>query len=196
MKYWTDLAVLSVTHPQEAAAQIIGLRLPRSELYIALVAVSALTALLASASAMIGPPVSPEQMAQMPVLALFERPLALFVLLAGGLIVMVHAIYWTGSAMGGGGDLGDLIALFSWLQALRVVAQMGVLVLSFAVPGIAALVALLVSILAFWLTLNFISAALRINSLLKAFGILMAVVAGLLVGLMFLITLLGLAGGA
>ncbi|MEL7165428.1 MAG: hypothetical protein AAGL96_08125, partial [Pseudomonadota bacterium] len=78
----------------------------------------------------------------------------------------------------------------------RVVAQMGVLVLSFAVPGIAALVALLVSILAFWLTLNFISVALRINSLLKAFGILMAVVAGLLVGLMFLITLLGLAGGA
>lgn len=196
MKFWTDLAICTLTTPKDAAARIMAIQLPRSELYTALLAVSALTAVLASASAMMGPPVPPEVMAQMPVLALFERPLALFVLLAGGLVVMVHALFWAGTAMGGTGRLEDMIALFTWLQALRVVAQLGIIVLSLVIPAIATLVALLVSVLAFWLTLNFIAAGLRLGSLLKAFGVLFAVVTGLLIGLMFLITLLGLAGGA
>ena len=195
MKFWVDLAVETLRDPQATAAQIMRWQVPRGELYMALLAVSALTALIVGTVSSLGPAPDPELLDAVPVMALFQRPLALFVLTAGGLIVMVHALYWAGSAMGGKGDLGDLIALMAWLQALRVAAQVVILVLSAIVPGIAGLLALVVMIVAFWLMLHFISAALHLGSLLRAFGILIAVSAALLLGLMFMITLFGLAGG-
>ena len=195
MKFWVDLAVEPLRDPQTTAAQIMRWQVPRGELYMALLAVSALTALIVGTVSSLGPAPDPELLDAVPVMALFQRPLALFVLTAGGLIVMVHALYWAGSAMGGKGDLGDLIALMAWLQALRVAAQVVILVLSAIVPGIAGLLALVVMIVAFWLMLHFISAALHLGSLLRAFGILIAVSAALLLGLMFMITLFGLAGG-
>ena len=195
MKFWADLAVETLRSPQDAAARIMGWQVPRTELYIALLAVSALTALIVGAVSTLGPPPGPELLEAVPVMSLFQRPLALFVLTAGGLIVMVHARYWAGNAMGGGGNLSDLIALMAWLQGLRVAAQVVIVTLSALVPGVASLLALVVMIVAFWLMLHFISAALRLGSLLKALGILIAVSAGLLVGLMLIITLFGLAGG-
>ncbi len=195
MKFWTDLAVDTLRDPQDAAARIMGWQVPRRELYIALLAVSALTALIVGTVSTLGPPPDQELLDTVPMLALFQRPLALFVLTAGGLIVMVHALYWAGNAMGGQGDLGDLIALMAWLQALRVAAQIGILALSAVVPSIAGLLALMVMIVAFWLMLHFVSAALHLGSLWRAFGILMAVSAGLLLGLMLIVTLFGLAGG-
>ena len=173
----------------------MGWQVPRTDLYIALLAASALTALLVGTIATLGPPTDPELLEAVPMLSLFERPLALFVLTAGGLVVFVHALYWAGSAMGGDGDLGDLIALMAWLQGLRVAAQVIILALSTIVPGIAGLLALVVAVVAFWLMLHFISAALRLGSLLRAFGVLIAVSAGLLLGLMLVITLFGLSGG-
>ena len=195
MKFWADLAVETLRSPQDAAARIMGWQVPRTELYIALLAVSALTALIVGAVSTLGPPPDPELLEAVPVMSLFQRPLALFVLTAGGLSVMVHARYWAGNAMGGGGNLSDLIALMAWLQGLRVAAQVVIVTLSALVPGVASLLALVVMIVAFWLMLHFISAALRLGSLLKALGILIAVSAGLLVGLMLIITLFGLAGG-
>ena len=195
MKFWADLAVETLRNPQDAAARIMSWQLPRTELYIALLAAAALTALIVGSVSAMGPPADPELLEAVPMLALFQRPLALFVLTAGGLVVMVHALYWAGSAMGGEGDLGDLIALMAWLQGLRVVAQLVVLVVSIIAPSIAGLLALMVMIVACWLMLHFISAALRLDSLWRAFGALVAVSAGLLLGLMLNVTLFGLAGG-
>ena len=174
----------------------MGWQLDRGTLYMALFAVAAINALLASAPVvLLEGEVDPAARAAMPILALLERPIAFFAIIAGGLLVMVHGLVWAGRALGGQGDFSDMLALLTWLQALRAAAQALVLVLSLVVPAVAGLVALVVAVVAFWLLLHFISAALRFNSLFRAFGLLLVVLAGLFIGLMMLVTLTGVTAG-
>lgn len=195
MNFWIELAVQTLRDPRGTSEQIMDWQIDRNTLYIALGAVCALTALLVGTTQAIRPPTDPELIQAVPALALLDRPLALFVLTAGSLVVMIHALFWAGRAMGSDGALSDLLVLMIWLQALRLAAQLGVFVLSAVVPAIGGLVAIAVMITAFWLMLHFISAALRFNSLLRALGVLVAVSAGLLVGLMLIVTLFGLTAG-
>lgn len=191
MNFWAQLAVDTVRDPQGTAQRIMGWQIGRAELYMALIAVSAMNAFLAGASSALSPVSDPAALEAMPMLALMSRPLVLFVLIAGGLFLTVHGLFWAGRAMGGKGALTDMLALLTWLQALRAAAQAGILLLSLAVPVLGGLVALTVVIVAFWLLLHFISAALRFDSLFRAFGVLVAVSTALFIGLMMLVTLLG-----
>ena len=196
MTAWPQLAVDTLRDPQGTAQRIMAWNLSPATLYMALCAVAACNALLASAPVVLVPG-SLDDMAReaLPVLALLERPIMLFVLVAGGLIVMVHALFWAGRAMGGQGEMVDMLALLVWLQALRAVAQAGVFLLGLAVPALAGLVALAVVSVAFWLLLHFISAALRFHSLFRALGLLVAVITGLFIGLMLILTLMGVSAG-
>ena len=196
MKFWLDLAVDTLRAPKATATRIMDWNIGRTELYMALIAVSAINAFLAGVSGVLTPaPTDPAAVQAVPMLALLDRPLALFVLIGGGLVVTVHALFWAGRAMGGTGSLSDMLVLLTWLQALRAAAQAVVLVLSLAAPLLAGLVALGVVAVAFWLLLEFISAALRLGSLFRALGVLVAVMAGLLIGLMLLLTLTGVTAG-
>lgn len=191
-----DLAVETLRDPKGVAQRIIGWHLDRQTLYFALFAVAAVNALLASAPViLLDGQVDPAAEAAIPMLALLERPFALFAIIAGGLLVMVHGLVWAGRALGGHGEFTDMLALLTWLQALRAAAQALVLVLSLIVPAIAGLVAVFVAIVAFWLLLHFISAALRFDSLFRAFGLLIIVLAGLFIGMMMIVTLTGVTAG-
>lgn len=191
-----ELAVETLRDPKGVAQRIIGWHLDRQTLYFALFGVAAINAVLASAPVVLAPgSIDPAVQAALPILALLERPFALFAIIAGGLLVMVHGLVWAGRALGGQGDFADMLAVLTWLQALRAAAQAIVLVLSLIVPGIAGLVALAVAIVAFWLLLHFVSAALRFDSLFRAFGLLVIVLAGLFIGMMMLLTLTGVAAG-
>jgi len=190
------LAIDTLRDPQGTAQRIIAWDLDRATLYMALCAVAAVNAVLATAPLVLNP-ASVDDLAReaLPVLALLERPLILFILIAGGLVVMVQALFWAGRAMGGQGEMLDMLAVLTWLQAMRAMAQAVILLLSFAVPTLAGLGALVVMIVAFWLMLHFISAAMRFDSLFRALGLLIAVVAGLFIGLMLILTLLGVSAG-
>ncbi|MEX0309414.1 MAG: Yip1 family protein [Tateyamaria sp.] len=192
----TELAVDTLRDPKAVAHRIIGWHLDRQTLYVALFAVAAINTLLASAPIVLVPgSIDPEAQAAIPMLALLERPFALFAIIAGGLLLMVHGLVWAGRAMGGEGDFTDMLAVLTWLQALRAAAQALVLVLSLVFPAVAGLVALVVAGVAFWLLLHFISAALRFDSLFRAFGLLIAVLAGLFIGMMLIVTLTGVTAG-
>ena len=108
---------------------------------------------------------------------------------------MIQALFWAGRAMGGTGEMTEMMALIIWLQALRAVAQVGILATSLIAPLLASLVALALQIVAFWLFLHFISAAMRFDSLMRAFGLLVAVATALFLGMMLLLTLTGLSAG-
>ena len=196
MTHWPQLAVDTLRDPKAVAEQIMGWNLDRTTLYLALIAVAAVNATLASGPVVLLPgEVDAELRAALPILALLERPLMFFALVAGTLVVMIQALFWAGRAMGGQGEMTEMMALIIWLQALRAVAQAVILVLGFIMPFLAGLVALGLQLVAFWLFLHFISAAMRFDSLWRAFGLLIATATGLFLGLMLILTLLGVSAG-
>lgn len=193
---WPELALDTLRDPKGTAERIMGWNLDRGTLYFALFAVAAVNALLASAPIVLSAGgVDAEVRAALPILSVLERPLMFFLMVAGTLIVMIQALFWAGRAMGGQAQMGDVMVLIIWLQALRAAAQVVILVAGLILPFLAGLAALVLQVVAFWLFLHFLSAAMRFDSLWRAFGLLIAVGTGLLLGLMTILTLLGVSAG-
>lgn len=181
------LVAETLRDPSTAARHIIAMQLERPVIYEALVLVAAVNALLSGIAEFIFP--TPFALP-----ALLSNPLGFFVLVAGGLIITAHLLYWAGRAMGGQGGFSDVLVLLVWLQALRALGQALVLVLGLVLPSIAGLVALAIALLGVWLLLHFVRVSLNLASLWYAAGLLIAVSAGVLIGLMMLITLTGISG--
>ena len=179
------LALLTIRAPQEAAHQILSVYYSRDVLWSALALVGAVNSIIFSVTTQITGPVP-----TMP--AFFNNPLAFFLIYTGMMVMMVHAFYWTGRAMGGVGDLGELLALTVWLQALRAVAQLGLLVLLLLSPALAFLYSIVIGLLGVWILLSFVSVALRLNSLGGAFAVLVVGTLGLALGLVVLGSMIGL----
>ena len=179
-----DLAVQTVQDPRAAAERIIAMPFSRDALWSGLILVAALNSIIYSFSLFLAdtsllPPI-------------FRNPLMFFFIVTGVLVLSVHAFYWVGRSMGGQGELGDLLKLFVWLQALRAVAQAVMFVLLLVFPMVAQFFSLIVGVLGLWITLHFITAALRLPSLLHGFGVLVFAAIGLIFGLVLLAGLIGL----
>tara|TARA_R110000850_G_scaffold103343_2_gene213310 strand:- start:650 stop:1240 length:591 start_codon:yes stop_codon:yes gene_type:complete len=181
----TDLVILSLRNPRQAAEQIIGWRLDRETLWTALALAAAVNTMIFSFSIMLQPTPG------MP--AFFTSPLAMFVLLAGVLVITTHGLYWTGRAIGGQGDLGDMLALVVFLQVLRILAQLVIFVLMFVAPGISVIFSLATGIVGLWILVNFIAAAFRFPTLGRAFGTLLIAMLMIVLGLSFLLSIVGIA---
>lgn len=181
----TDLVILSLRNPRQAAEQIIGWRLDRETLWTALALAAAVNTMIFSFSIMLQPTPG------MP--AFFTSPLAMFVLLAGVLVITIHGLYWTGRAIGGQGDLGDMLALVVFLQVLRILAQLVIFVLMFLAPGISVIFSLATGIVGLWILVNFIAAAFRFPTLGRAFGTLLIAMLMIVLGLSFLLSIVGIA---
>lgn len=180
----TDLVVLSLRDPRKAAEQIIGWQLNRETLWTALALAAAVNTLIFSVSVVLQPS------AAMP--AFFTSPLAMFVLLAGVLVVMTHGLFWTGRAIGGTGDLGDVLSLVVFLQVLRIMAQIVIFVVMFVAPGLSLMLSLATGIIGLWILVNFIAAAHRFSSMGRAIGTLLIAMAAIVLGLSFLLSIVGI----
>lgn len=183
--FW-PLVQSTLRTPRNAAEQIIGWQLSRDVLWTALALVAILNTFVIVLLMQIAQP-------SMPMPSYFSSPLALYVLLAGVLVIYVHAIYWAGLAIGGQGALGDVLALVVWLQVLRALAQVGVLVLTILVPSLALVLSLIIGIWGFWILLNFITTAMNLQTVGHALAVLIIGAVGLVLGLGVLLSVIGLA---
>ncbi len=181
----TDLAILTLRAPQQAAAQIMSLQLGRDVLWSGLALAAILNTVLFNFSVM-----TTGESQTLP--AIFNSPLAFFVVLTGLLVLSVHAFYWTGLSIGGKGDLGDLLALLVWLQILRAVAQAGMFVLMAISPGIALLFSFATGLLGLWILVNFISAALHLPSVAHGLAVVILAAVAMVFGLLLIGGLVGL----
>ena len=188
------LTILSLQNPALAARFVLASGLRRDILWSLLLLVSIANATLVWVSnALTGP--TPEQLAQMPIQipAIIFSPLFAFVFLAFALVITVHVLHWLGAAIGGTGSLENMLAVLVWLQGLRVMAQVVLLVLMLAVPSLAGLFGLAVAILSLWILVHFVNEAAGLDSIFKTVGVLLSAMVGVIFGLSFILTITGLA---
>tara|TARA_R110002049_G_scaffold23545_9_gene83604 strand:- start:31822 stop:32409 length:588 start_codon:yes stop_codon:yes gene_type:complete len=180
------LARTTLMQPRVAADAVVQYPLSRDALWTALMLVAAVNTLVLYLLITIAPP-------SIALPHYFGAPLVMFVLLAGLMVVYVHAIYWAGLAIGGQGSLNAMLSVIVWLQLLRTLAQIGVLVLTILVPPLALLLSVAASIWGLWILLSFIAQVLALPNLLHAAAVLVLSAVGLVLGLGILLTLIGLA---
>lgn len=180
-----SLARTSIKEPRVAARQVIDLGLARDVLWSAL-------ALVAIANVFIVLLVVNTSEPSFPLPGYVNAPMALFLLIAGLMVVYVHAIYWAGLAIGGKGALDDVLAVLVWFQSLRAVAQFTVIFVSLALPGMGLLLSLVVAVWGFWIFLNFMAEALNLKSVGHSLLALIIAGVGLILGLGILLSLIGI----
>ncbi len=179
------LIKLSITAPRDAAKVIMNMGLGRDVLWTALALVAIInTFLITVVVGMSGPET-------MPLPSYFQRPLALFILIAGLMVIYIHAMYWAGLAIGGKGALMDVLALVVWFQVLRAAAQAAIILLSAVIPSAGLLLSLVVAIWGLWIFMNFLATALDLKTPWHTIAVLVVAFVGLVLGLGILMALIG-----
>ncbi|MCY4150754.1 MAG: Yip1 family protein [Aestuariivita sp.] len=180
----TDLAVTSVKEPAAAARRLLSMDLEQSTLWTALLLMAVLNTLIQQVSNLfIDIPT--------PLLRLFDVAIIYFLFVAGGLILIVFAVFWTGRIFGGRGSLEDIMVVIVWLQFLRVLVQASALILLLTIPFVSFLFVIGATMIGCWIFVHFVNEAHEFDNLGKSAVVLIAAFAGMLVGLSLLLSLVG-----
>ncbi|MDR9484216.1 MULTISPECIES: Yip1 family protein [Sediminimonas] len=181
------LVVETVRRPADAARRILAWRIASSLLWMGFALTVVLNTLLFHISSLIYP--MPSGAIAVP--ALFSSPFLYAAVMGGGLLLMALVLTQVGKMLGGVGRFEDVLTLLVWLQALRLAAQVIVLVLMALLPAFAALVTMAIGLLSLWILMNFINAVHGFDSLGRSFMALVLAILGISVGLSMLLALFG-----
>jgi len=184
-----EMIVETLRAPREMAGRLIAMQLTSQTLWMGFGLLVILNAVVFfTAQTLL--PLPDEVVADMPVV--MRSPFLFAILLAGILVVTIHAIYWAGRAMGGQAQLVDILAVMTWLQVLRLVAQVALFLLQLIAPGLAVLAAMVAGLWGLWLLVEFIDVAHRLNNRGRALSVLIGAVMALFFGLILIVSLIGL----
>ncbi|MFZ5963004.1 YIP1 family protein [Thalassococcus sp. BH17M4-6] len=178
------LAWQTLVAPREVARLLLSLRLGHEALLLAFALVVVLNTMIFLATAQISPPSDA-------LVPLLSNPVIFMLTLGGTLGVTAIALTWTGRSLGGVGRIEGVGLLLIWLQAVRMLVQLAVMVLMTIDPGLAGLVVVAASVLGVWILTNFLDEAHGFDSLFKAALVLLLGVTGMALGLSFFLTLIG-----
>jgi hypothetical protein len=185
---WQDLVVRSITAPKDAAQTVLSWRLPPAFLWQALALVAIVNAILSTLSNMVVPVSDTFS-------SLLLSPVVFAMIVAGGLIATVYVLTWIGKLLGGTGGFHDMLTLLIWLQVLRALAQVVLLVLLVSMPVVATFFVLFVAVATLWIFINFVQVGLGLASLGQAVAVVIASAAGVILGLSMILSLLGVTIG-
>jgi len=182
--HWGLIFGSTLRTPRDAAEVILAVPTTREQIYTALIAGSALNALLAGLSLMLFP--LPEEFPRF-----IATPFVYFLMAIGGVLVFTHLVTWSGRAMGGSGTLQDMLKLMVWLQFVRVTLNAFGFLLALAVPTLGGLYGIAVMVLSLWILLSFIQVGHRLASMGNAFLVVFITFVGLVIGLSVFLALIG-----
>jgi hypothetical protein len=175
--------------PRAAAARILALRVPQEGWWLGLALMSVLNTLVYSLSIALSPPRDPTAVDMMG--PAVHMPVLFALMLFGALAFTVLALAHVGRFLGGQGGVGDLLALLTWMQVLRLLVQLGVAVLALVAPAVGALVVLVAAAWGSVILMVFVDVAHGFDSLFRAAGVMLASVVLLAVALGVLFSLIG-----
>jgi hypothetical protein len=175
--------------PRGAARRILSLGLSLREGWLALALMAVLNTLVYSLSIALSPPRDPTAVDMMG--PAVHMPVLFALMLFGALAFTVLALAHVGRFLGGQGGVGDLLALLTWMQVLRLLVQLGVAVLALVAPAVGALVVLVAAAWGSVILMVFVDVAHGFDSLFRAAGVMLASVVLLAVALGVLFSLIG-----
>ncbi|MGV6850009.1 MAG: Yip1 family protein [Marinibacterium sp.] len=181
---WRDLALKTVTDPAWAGRQIVDLQIPLPVLILGFLLAPVLNAIL-----LFGPAMMLGQALPLPLF--LDTPVAYVVAAAGGLAATIAAVFWVGRSMGGKGTGEAVAAAIIWLQLIRDLVQVGLLILQFLFPLVSIVLAIVAAFYSIYVLLHFINAAHELGSLGRSAGVLAASLVVLVMGLTVLMAVLG-----
>jgi len=181
MEFVVDLLRQTLRAPGAAADRIVALKLPRDWLWTALVLMGVLNGIVYSLFALSGPGPDPEASAIIP--PLLQQPAVFSIFLVGALAITVMTLTWVGQAMGGKARTSDMLALIGWLQVLRLIVQLALLVLMLALPLAGVILVVVASVWGLVLLVVFVDRAHGFENAFKAAGVIILGFIGMLVGL-------------
>jgi hypothetical protein len=186
--FWA-LVRQTLFQPRAAAAHLLALRVRPEAAWLGLALMAVLNTLVYALSIRMSPPSDP--MAMGIVGPAFHMPVIFALMLFGALAFTVLALTHVGRFMGGQGGVGDVLILVTWMQVLRLLVQLGVVVLALVAPVFGALVVLVAAVWGIVILLAFVDMAHGFGSLFRAAGAVVASIVVLAVALSVLFSLLG-----
>ncbi|MCZ4354634.1 Yip1 family protein [Roseovarius aestuarii] len=176
-----DLTRQTLFDPRAAASRLIALPFSREWLWKALALMSVLNAMVYALSMMASGPPQPD--AEMLIPTAFQSPGLMALFLVGALVVTVLTLTWIGQSMGGRGQIRDVLALIVWLQVMRLMVQLLLLVSVVVMPVLGILLAVVASVWGVAILVCFIDRAHGFDNLFKAAAVLILCVMAMVVGL-------------
>jgi hypothetical protein len=87
--------------------------------------------------------------------------------------------------------MDDILVLLTWLQVLRLLVQVGVLVLVLVAPVLGALAVIVAAVWGIYILISFVDAAHRFGNMFKATGVILLSLVAMAVGLSAFLSLVG-----
>jgi hypothetical protein len=178
------LAITSVKDPASAARTLMAMGFSTYVLWNALILAAAGNALVFTLSSLwvTGPTPFP---------GYFGEPLVYFAIVTFGLVFSTLSIVWTGRIMGGKGRLADILVLMVWIQILRLLVQIVVIMLVYVAPVMSAILVLASALVGIYMLVHFIDQAHGFGSPGKAAVVMVASFLDIAIGLSILLILVG-----
>lgn len=160
---WTDLALRSVTDPRGAGAEVR--HLPATLTWPAFW----LVAILGGVSTQLSLYLTP-----IPGFPTLGGPMGFVAFVAAGMMGLVVAFTATGRMFGGKGDFDHVLAAVTWMQGLRVTAQLVLLAASLIFgEALAFMAGVGVMLVGVWVAVNFMAAVHEIEPVPALFSVIL-----------------------
>lgn len=180
MGFAVDLFRQTLSAPRAAADRILALNLPREWLWMALALMGVLNGIVYSLVLQMGGPPDPGAAPMIP--AALQSPALFTLFLLGALVITVMTLTWVGQAMGGKAQVAQILALITWMQALRLAVQLALVVLMLALPLAGLILVVTASIWGFVILVVFVDRAHEFGNIFKAAAVIILAFLGMLVG--------------
>ncbi|MCC1491651.1 YIP1 family protein [Cognatishimia sp. F0-27] len=178
-----SLALQTIMAPRDVARLLLSLNLGKDAVLTAFALVVALNAFVFQLTLIVSPTPG--------VAGILAMPVAFAGIQAIVLGATIAAITWCGQAMGGTATMTQVAVLLTWLQALRVAVQAGLLLILPLSNYLAGMVMFVASALGLWILVHFIDEAHGFGRIGKAALVLLLAVTGMVLGLSMILSLSG-----